>query len=72
MDGNALELRNDTQRHAYSVDDFCRSIGIGRTKFYDLVRERKIRTVTIGGRRLVPATEIQRLLGNGEGANEAR
>ena len=57
---------------AYSVDAFCRSIGIGRTKFYDLVRERKIRTVTIGGRRLVPATEIQRLLGNVEVANEAR
>ena len=35
-------------------------------------RERKIRTVTIGGRRLVPATEIQRLLGNGEVANEAQ
>ena len=57
---------------AYSVDNFCRAIGIGRTKFYDLVRERKIRTVTIGGRRLVPATEIQRLLGNTGGANEPR
>jgi excisionase family DNA binding protein len=63
---------NDPPRHAYSVDGFCRTIGIGRTKFYELVRERKIRTVTIGGRRLVPATEIQRLLGNVEVANEAR
>ncbi len=72
MDGYPAEPRNDSERHAYSVDGFCRTIGIGRTKFYDLVRERKIRTVTIGGRRLVPATEIQRLLGNGEVANEAQ
>lgn len=63
---------NGITPQALSVNAFCSSIGIGRTKFYDLVRERKIRTVTFGGRRLVPATEIQRLLGNGEGANEAR
>lgn len=64
--------QNEQSPHAYSVDGFCRTMGIGRTKFYDLVRERKIRTVTIGGRRLVPASEIQRLLGNVEAAHEAR
>jgi excisionase family DNA binding protein len=71
MTNQQTHSQSEPPRHAYSVDGFCRSIGIGRTKFYDLVRERKIRTVTIGGRRLVPATEIQRLLGNGEAANEA-
>lgn len=46
----------------YSVNGFCRAIPIGRTKFYDLLRQGKIRTVKIGGKRIVPATEAQRLL----------
>jgi excisionase family DNA binding protein len=47
---------------AYQVNAFCRSIGIGRSKFYDLIKEGKIRTVLVGGRRVVPATEAERLL----------
>jgi excisionase family DNA binding protein len=50
---------------AYRVKTFCNSIGLGRTKFYELVRDGKIRTVVIGGRRLVPADEAQRLVREG-------
>jgi excisionase family DNA binding protein len=47
---------------AYQVSPFCRSLGIGRTKFYELMKQGKIRTVVIGGRRLIPASEAQRLV----------
>jgi excisionase family DNA binding protein len=50
---------------AYRVAHFCKSIGLGRTKFYELVRDGKIRTIVIGGRRLVPAVEAQRLAQDG-------
>jgi excisionase family DNA binding protein len=50
---------------AYRVASFCKSVGIGRTKFYELVRQGKIRTVVIGGRRLIPADEVERLLREG-------
>jgi excisionase family DNA binding protein len=50
---------------AYRVKQFCKSIGLGKTKFYELVRDGKIKTVVIGGRRLVPASEAKRLLGEG-------
>jgi excisionase family DNA binding protein len=50
---------------AYRVTPFCKSVGIGRTKFYALVREGQIRTVLIGGRRLVPAEEARRLVREG-------
>jgi excisionase family DNA binding protein len=46
---------------AYRVAHFCKSIGLGKSKFYELVRDGKIRTIVIGGRRLVPAAEAQRL-----------
>ena len=50
---------------AYRVNHFCKSVGLGKTKFYELVRAGKIKTITIGGRRLVPADEAQRIVREG-------
>jgi excisionase family DNA binding protein len=55
----------ETKWLAFRVQPFCKSIGIGRTKFYELVRDGKIKTIVIGGRRLVPADEAQRLAREG-------
>jgi excisionase family DNA binding protein len=55
----------DAPALAYRVGPFCRSIGIGRTKFYELMARGKIRTVIIGGRRLIPAAEAHRLVREG-------
>jgi excisionase family DNA binding protein len=59
------EIEGHEPRLAYQVRDFCRSIGIGKSKFYDLVARGKIRTVIVGGRRLVPAKEAQRVVSEG-------
>jgi excisionase family DNA binding protein len=56
---------HEKSRLAFRVQPFCKSIGIGRTKFYELVAAGKIKTVVIGGRRLVPADEAQRLIREG-------
>ena len=50
---------------AYRVNHFCKSVGLGKTKFYELLRARKIKTITIGGRRLVPADEARRIVREG-------
>jgi excisionase family DNA binding protein len=47
---------------AYQVNPFCEMLGIGRTTFYNLVKAGQLRTVMIGGRRVVPASEADRLL----------
>jgi excisionase family DNA binding protein len=62
---SGIESGETSNRLAFRVQPFCKSIGIGRTKFYELVRDGKIKTVVIGGRRLVPADEAQRLLREG-------
>jgi excisionase family DNA binding protein len=59
------EIEEHEKRLAYRVGPFCRSIGIGRTKFYQLIASGKIRTIVVGGRRLVPADEAQRLVREG-------
>lgn len=50
------------QRLAWQVNPFCRALGISRTSFYELIKRGEIRTVVVAGRRLVPDSEVQRLL----------
>ena len=65
-DGRAISIfhRSDAPL-AYRVAQFCKAVGVGKTKFYELVRDGKIKTVVIGGRRLIPADEAQRLVREG-------
>jgi excisionase family DNA binding protein len=45
-----------------SVRAFCAWSSIGRTKVYQEIEEGRLRTVTVGRRRLVPTAEAQRWL----------
>lgn len=53
--------RGDLERMAYSVNDACRVLSIGRTSLYELVKAGKIKLIKIAGRTLVPRSEIERL-----------
>ena len=44
----------------WRVQDFCDGFGMGRTKFYSLVSEDKIRIVKCGRTSLIPDTEVRR------------
>lgn len=46
-------------RLAYPIDEAARLLGVGRTTLYRLVGEGKITAVKIGGRTVVPATELE-------------
>lgn len=41
------------------IPDGCEVIGVGRSKMYELIAEGQIETVTIGSRRLIPATALE-------------
>lgn len=43
----------------FSVDQAATILGIGRTNVYALIRDCKLRSVKVGGRRLIPRTAIQ-------------
>jgi excisionase family DNA binding protein len=47
---------------AVTVDTYCRATSLGRTKFYDLVKAKKIQILKAGRRTLVPVSEIQAFL----------
>lgn len=66
--------RNKTKRNevniaeepaAYSVSAFCQRLSISQSFFWKLISEKRVRIVRLGGKCLIPSTELSRLL-NGE------
>ncbi len=50
------------------VADACRITGIGRSKFYELIKTGEIEVIKVGAITLVPMTSIQALLDRGRPA----
>jgi excisionase family DNA binding protein len=57
--------RQPVPRAAYQISEFLEAFGVSRSHLYNLIRDGKIRSVCIGGRRLIPVEEGQRLLEQG-------
>lgn len=53
------------ERRAYQVDEFCKAVRVSRATLYTLMKEERVRSVLIGGRRLIPADEVERILREG-------
>ena len=49
-------------RAAYSPEETCRLLGIGHTKFYELVSEGRIKMLKLGRKSIIPAQEIPAFL----------
>ncbi|NCP18644.1 MAG: helix-turn-helix domain-containing protein [Erythrobacter sp.] len=53
---------DNTPKLAFTVAEACRSIGIGRSKLYELIAEGRIETRKIGKRTLIPAQSLYALI----------
>ena len=47
---------------AYTIENFCRAYGLGRTKTFELIKTGKLKSAVIGGRRLIPRDAAEALL----------
>ena len=45
----------------YQIPEAARLLGIGRSSFYELLKQRNVAIVKIGRRAVVPAPELDRL-----------
>ncbi len=50
------------ERIAYTIQEACEALRIGRTKLYELIGQRKIKAVALGGKTLIPRSEIEAFL----------
>lgn len=48
---------------AYSINEACRVSSLGRTRLYQLIRERRLEVRKIGKRTLIPAASLRALIG---------
>lgn len=53
---------NTVPRHAYSLNEAAQSLGLSRRTIYTLADRGKLSLIKVGKRRLVPATELERLV----------
>jgi hypothetical protein len=58
----------NAQKIAYTVPEACAAIGIGRTNLYKLAGEKKVDLRKVGGRTLVTAESLQRLIDEADAA----
>ena len=47
---------------AYRVNDAVRISGLSRSSLYALIAEQKLKSIKVGGRRLIPAAALRDLL----------
>jgi excisionase family DNA binding protein len=49
-------------RRAFRIQDFCKTYGLSRSTTYKLMAAGKLRTVLVGGRRLIPVDAAEALI----------
>jgi Helix-turn-helix domain len=53
---------SDHERLAYTINDFCRMIGLGRSTVYAMIAKGDVKVSQIGCRKLIPHSEAIALL----------
>lgn len=51
-----------SEKAALSVNEFCVTCSIGRTSFYELVKQGRIKVRKLGNRTIIPAGEVSAFL----------
>lgn len=52
----------DGKKLAYSVEETCQALGIGRALAYELIMSGRLYSIKVGARRLVPASALSDFL----------
>lgn len=55
-------IKHDPPKLCYSVKEACKATSWGRTTLYNHMATGRLRTVRIGGRRLIPAEALHALI----------
>lgn len=57
---------SSTPKFAFTIAEACHAIGIGRSKLYELIGQKRIATRKIGSRTIIPAESLRALVEGGE------
>jgi excisionase family DNA binding protein len=65
MSSTEQRIRLPVDRLGYSTTEFATAFGCTRQHVHNLIRRGEIRTISLGRRRVIPRTEVDRLLEGG-------
>lgn len=57
-----MDQASQVSPRAYTMQAFCKAYGLSRSTAYELMARGKLRSVRVGGRRLIPADAAEELL----------
>ena len=60
-DPEGLHRLEPERKRAYRVNEFCAAYGLSRTTVYSLIGAGKLRSVVVGGRRLIHKNDAEAL-----------
>ena len=60
-----IETVRPDERRAYTVREFCSAYRVSRSHTYNLMSQGKLRTVRVGGKRLIPVEAAAELMNGG-------
>ncbi len=60
--GRKLAIHGNSNAVGLSVIGFANALGVSRTFVYTLIASGAIKTIKLGDRRIIPASEVDRLL----------
>lgn len=66
------EIPSPTERRAWRVPEFALAYRVSVSTVYKLIAQEKLRTVFVGGRRLIPVEAADELFRSDETASNAR
>lgn len=55
-------VTNEPRKIAYSIKEACQASSLGRTTLYSHISAKRLRSVRIGGRTVIPAESLHALL----------
>lgn len=55
-------LKNGLPIFAYDVNDFCLAVGIGKTKVYEMIKDGRLKSGILEGKRIIPVEEARRVI----------
>lgn len=60
--GPASQINQHELRLALRINEACAALGISRSSLYELMSAGKIKTALLAGRRVIPVSELERVL----------
>lgn len=58
--------KHETPKLAYSIAEACAAIGISRSMLYSMIGQKRVQTLKIGSRTLIPAESLRALISCGD------